>query len=170
MPPVRRGLGTGQRAMPRLIDDPDTARAVRNLQSQLDTLSGKVSRLIGPDQRPTGPTDVEAIVRHSAVVIVFRPDAVEVSTRCYIVWRAYAGTTAAPTTPSAADAYMIGTVVPTWKRPHPGDDLSFTDLNFTDPELTVPLARFMYWVSTLDTRDQESPLVPIAGGPATLVA
>lgn len=170
MPQARSRLSrAAQSRSTTTVQDPEVQSAFRVMQRQLDGITAQFKVLVGPGQRPTGPTAVEAIVRHAAIVIVFRPDAVEASTRAYRIWRADAGDSGTPTVPSALDAYMIGTVAPTWHRPRPTEDLSFTDVNFSDADLTAPESMFMYWVSTLDLRGRESPLVPIESGPVAVI-
>jgi hypothetical protein len=149
--------------------DPSTAAAVRALQEQIDGINAKIAGLAGPGIRPTGPSSVTATARHGINVVRFSADGSPISVRAYRVWRADAGTVAAPIVPSASVASQIGTVAPTWRTLDPNESFVFIDGDITDADAVPPEAMFMYWVSTLDIRERESPRIPASGGPIACV-
>ena len=171
MPRLRSHLSNfmPQRSAAR-FDDPDMDAFARSVDERFEALSAKFASLVGPGQRPTGPRDVTAVVRHKTVILFFRPDTADVSVRAYRIWRAPAGDTGTPIVPTAINASQIGTIAPTWAGYSPFEVFSFIDADFTDAELTAPESMFMYWITTLNLRGEESPPVPIAGGPVAVVA
>lgn len=148
------------------ISDPGVHDALKAIEKHLNMMTAYIRSSVTPKETPfpNGPWAPTASAVGSTIIISFQSDQSGPFIEAYRVYRADAGTRSSPTTPGPDSATCVATIQAI--RNEDSGQYTFYDRNFTITQMDpANPARFSYWVTSIDDRDNESAFVAVANTP-----